>query len=182
MLPRRVTYLRWADKSHLIINDHVSNDSSQPIRLGNHISVQRCNELGFTSFQIKHEVGTTSKISSFEMMRDSLDLDTGMVVNIGVFEREIIDSLFQFGIFTIVKDDNAETVLGILEFLLVICFRGNGRDLEPTSPAAAARVVSITTSTSSPQHVMKASTVGTVSPRRRIFGRERPRMDNIWYI
>ena len=79
-------------------------------------------------------------------MRYAWNFDPSIVINIRVLEFKIVTSFLQIGVFFVIEDDDSEAVLGVIT-------------------AQAARVLSRITPMSSPQQVMKASTVGLIADK-----------------
>lgn len=110
-----VEELGRAGKSGLGVADTVGKKSAKPLSLGNHISIKSSNVLARATRKLGNEISTTDQVTGLGVMRLALDLDTSEVVCVGVLVAQIFHSLLQLRVGTVVKNDNAETILGVVD-------------------------------------------------------------------
>jgi len=110
-----VEKLGRAGKSGLGVADTVGKKSTEPLSLGNHISIESSNVLAGTTGKLGNEISTTDQVTGLCVMGLALDLDTSEVVCVGVLVAQIFHSLLQLRVGTVVENDNAETVLRVVD-------------------------------------------------------------------
>ena len=110
-----VEELGRTNECHLIIVHQMRNNRAEPVWFGYHVCIERCDIFTSTIVKLRHEVRATCQVPSFEVMWDAFDLDPGVVVKIRKLDSEIIDSSLQVGIFSVIKDYDAEAILGIVD-------------------------------------------------------------------
>jgi hypothetical protein len=110
-----VEELRRAGKSSLGVADTVGEKSTKPLSLGNHISIESSNVLARATGKLGNEISTTDQVTGFGVMRLALHLDTSEVVCVGVLVAQVFHSLLEFRVGTVVENNNAETVLGVVD-------------------------------------------------------------------
>ena len=109
-----VEKLGWAGKSHKRVAEEVRNNGTEPVTFGNHVGIKSGDELTSTAGKFGDKVGATNQVTSLCMVRLALDLDTSEIIGVGVLVAELFHSLFEFGVGTVVKNNDAETILGVI--------------------------------------------------------------------
>ena len=110
-----VEELGRAGKSGLGVADTVGKESTKPLSLGNHISIESSNVLARATGKLGNEISTTDQVTGLCVMGLALDLDTSEVVCVGVLVAQIFHSLLQLRVGTVVENNDAETVLGVVD-------------------------------------------------------------------
>jgi hypothetical protein len=83
--------------------------------LRNHISVESSNVLARATGKLGNEISTADQVTGLGVMRLALHLNTSEVVCVGVLVAQIFHGLLQLRVGTVVENNNAETVLGVVD-------------------------------------------------------------------
>lgn len=80
-----------------------------------HVGIQSGHELASAARQLQRHFETVVEVASFEMVRNAGDFGSRHVKNVAVSQVEMIDSSFETGRFSVVKNDDTETIPGIID-------------------------------------------------------------------
>lgn len=110
-----VKQLRRARKGKLGVDGQVGHDCPEPFGFGNHVGIQCSNVFSRSSVKGRDKLGGGDEIAGLEMMRNTLDLDTSMVVKVGKLLLHGLGGLFDLWVRSIVTDDNTEAVTRVVD-------------------------------------------------------------------
>jgi len=97
------------------VADTMREKSTKPLLLRNHISIESSDVFARATGKLGNEVSATDQVTGLGVMRLALDLDTSEVVGVGVLVAQIFHGFLQFRVGTIVENNNAEAVLGVVD-------------------------------------------------------------------